>query len=80
MASGMPCLVTDVGDSAWVVGRVAPPGDPAALAAECRDLIEMGRQKRMLLGMAGRDRVLQQFSLQAVTRCYETLYSEMLAG
>ena len=47
---------------------------------ECRDLIEMGRQERMLLGMAGRDRVLQQFSLQAVTRCYETLYSEMLAG
>lgn len=83
MACGVPCVVTDVGDSAWVVGgagRVAPPGDPAALAAECRDLIEMGRQKRMLLGMAGRDRVLQQFSLQAVTRCYETLYSEMLAG
>jgi glycosyltransferase involved in cell wall biosynthesis len=83
MASGVPCVVTDVGDSAWVVGelgRVVPPAEPAALAAECRDLIEMGRQERMLLGMAGRDRVLQRFSLQAVTRSYETLYSEMLAG
>ena len=35
MASGVPCVTTAVGDSAWVVGEtgvVVPPGRPAALA------------------------------------------------
>ena len=36
MACGGPCLVTTVGDTAWVIGttgRVVPPRQPAALAA-----------------------------------------------
>ncbi len=42
MACGIPCVVTDVGDSARLVGtlgEVAPPRDPAALAAALQRLL-----------------------------------------
>ena len=42
MAAGVPCVVTDVGDSARIVrhlGRVAPPRDSAALASAVCDQI-----------------------------------------
>lgn len=43
MSCGVPCAVTDSGDSAWVVGelgRISPRGDVQALAAATIDLID----------------------------------------
>ena len=43
MASGVRCVVTDVGDSARIVGTagiVVPPADPSAMARALLDLIE----------------------------------------
>jgi glycosyltransferase involved in cell wall biosynthesis len=82
MACGTPCVVTDVGDSARIVGdtgSVVPPNDPRALASAWRELIEAGAATRRDLGMAARSRVRQHFSLNAVVRRYESIYEE-LAG
>lgn len=78
MACGVPCVVTDVGDAALMVGDtgyVVPPRDPAALATAWRMLIALGRDGRRRLGLAARHRIAERFSLSEVVRRYESLYT-----
>ncbi|HEV3049245.1 MAG TPA: glycosyltransferase [Longimicrobium sp.] len=83
MACGVPCVVTDVGDSAWVVGGhglVVPPDTPDALAAGWATLIEAGSEGRARLGALARERVVEHFSLQRVVAQYEDLYHSLAPG
>jgi len=80
MACGVPCAVTDVGDSAWIVGdtgKVVPPRDPAALATAIGDLLALSPDARRALGLAARRRVVENFSIADVVRRYEDLYTEL---
>jgi glycosyltransferase involved in cell wall biosynthesis len=80
MACGTPCVVTDVGDSALIVGEtgtVVAPGDPHALAEAWRKLIEAGPAVRQRLGMAARHRVQQHFALPATVERYQTIYARL---
>jgi glycosyltransferase involved in cell wall biosynthesis len=77
MACGVPCAVTDVGDSAYIVadtGLVSPPRAPEALAKAIAGLIEIGRSGRQQLGTKARQRIETEFSLPAIVRRYEGLY------
>jgi len=77
MSCEVPCVVTDVGDCAWIVGdtgRVVPPHDSDRLAHAIGELIELGAAGRAALGKRARMRIIQQFSLDAVVRRYEDLY------
>ena len=80
MACGVPCVVTDVGDSALIVdktGRVVPPGDPRALANGWCELIEMGPEGRNRLGLLARRRIEEHFNLPLIVARYEQLYREV---
>ncbi len=82
MSSGVPCVATDLGDAARIVGqtgKVVPPGDHEALARAVVDLLSLGHEGRQRLGRAARKRIQQHFSHQAARRRYEDLYGA-LAG
>ena len=77
MSCGVPCTVTDVGDSALIVadtGRVVPPQNSVALADAWKDLISIGDKGREALGKAARERIITSFSLESVVNRYEKLY------
>ena len=82
MACEVPCVVTDVGDSAAIVGEVGlvvPPKDPGALADACLRLLEGGRARLSEMGKAARLRVERHYSLANAAAQYGALYRR-LAG
>ncbi len=80
MSCGVPCVVTDVGDSAWLVadtGLVIPPCDSSALAEAWGNLIS-NPQLRQELGKKARQRIVDNFSLSKAVSNYEDLYKNIL--
>jgi len=81
MACGVPCVVTDVGDSARIVGNaglVVPPGDSRALADALAKLIEMPEGERTKLGIRARKRI-KAFDHSLVVERWYSLYEKLLA-
>jgi glycosyltransferase involved in cell wall biosynthesis len=81
MACGVPAVVTDVGDSAWIVGdtgKVVPPEKPQELCLAWQQMIELGPEGRARLGCLARKRVRDLFSLDAIIRKYENIYFDIL--
>jgi glycosyltransferase involved in cell wall biosynthesis len=81
MACGIPCVVTDVGDSALMVGdagKVVPRRNPSALARAWHELITMNEEERQRLGEAARRRIEKLFSLDKIVGRYEAVYKKFV--
>jgi len=81
MAAGLPCVVTDVGDSAMLLGDaglVVPPGDAGALAMGIVDLAQRTEADRKALGTGGRRRIQSGFSIDAMVQRYADHYRSLL--
>jgi glycosyltransferase involved in cell wall biosynthesis len=81
MACGIPCVVTDVGDSAWIVGEtgiVVKPGDRKAFTDAMITLIKISSEERLGLGKLARNRIIKHFSLNLVVKQYEDMYQNLL--
>ncbi|OPY60148.1 MAG: putative glycosyltransferase EpsF [Pelotomaculum sp. PtaU1.Bin065] len=80
MACGVPCVVTDAGDSALIAGKtgkVVPPKDPRALSEGWLELLKMNAEGRKRLGWAARQRIEEHFSLPSIVNKYNALYKEV---
>jgi glycosyltransferase involved in cell wall biosynthesis len=84
MAASRPIVASAVGGIPEVIthgetGLLVPPGDPHALAAAVRRLLEAPEEARRM-GEAARRAVRARFDVATMARRYEGLYEEVLAG
>jgi glycosyltransferase involved in cell wall biosynthesis len=82
MSVCVPCIVTDVGDSALLVadsGIVIRSGDLNGLTSGLERLIGAADGDRRRLGELGRRRIEAQYSLSVVAERYARLYDELVA-
>lgn len=78
MASSLPCITTNVGDAAYLLGNsgiVVPPKRTEILAKAMVETSLLAKEKKRALGVMARKRIEQQFSLGRVVEAYSALYS-----
>lgn len=80
MASGVPCVATDVGGCREVVGdhAVFPVGDSAALADAMIALLDESSEAHARRVRDGRQHIVESFGLEAYGRRYLRLYDALL--
>lgn len=82
MAAGVPCVATDVGDSALIVrdrNLIVPSANPPALAAAWAGVLALDSAARQAKGTEVRAKIADGYSLTKVIGQYESLYRELLA-
>lgn len=83
MASGVPCVVTDVGDSADLVadtGRVVAPRDPLALAGAVEELLKLTPASLTELGTLARERVRKNWSIDRAAERYQAVWEDLMSN
>ena len=81
MACGIPCVTTNVGDAGDIVGDegyVVPPDDPIALADSCNELLALNTKTHTALGKKAREKIIMNYSLDAIALRYQSLYENIL--
>ena len=80
MACGVPCVVTDVGDSAWIVGeagRVVAPREPEALARALSEVLDQDDTMQQVARIKARQRVESCFSIGKLLEQTETVLLDL---
>ncbi|RFS29446.1 glycosyltransferase [Acinetobacter sp. SWAC5] len=79
MASGLPCISTDVGDAKYIVqdlGAIVPPRNAHALAEAILAYVQKPEAEKHVLKQATRERVEQNFSIETVSGQYMQVWSQ----
>ena len=82
MASGLPVIATAVGGNAHLVvpdvtGYLVEPGNVQAMAYQLVNIFKHP-QRAKKMGLAGRQRVLDKFSMHTMVCAYESVYDQSL--
>jgi glycosyltransferase involved in cell wall biosynthesis len=81
LACGIPCVVTDVGDSALIVGNaecVVPRQEPHTLAAAWNKILDWPEEKRREVGRKARMRMITNYGLDQLAHRTEAVLLSVL--
>lgn len=81
MACAVPCVATDVGDVPQIIGDtgvIVPANDSSALATGWGTLAALDPPSRQALGLRARQRIIEHYSLSAVSTQYADLYASLI--
>ena len=81
MAMGLPCITTDVGDAAMLLGDagiIVSKGDSAELARGLGALLALAQDERLALGWRAKARVKAGFSMERARERFEEIYRRVL--
>ena len=81
LACEVPCVATDVGDSARVVGPggiIVPAENSAALAEAWEQILSMPQGKRRQMGQQGRKHIVRNFSTQQMVHATEKVFLDVV--
>ncbi|WP_293881935.1 glycosyltransferase [Sphingomonas sp.] len=82
MACGVPCVVTNVGDAAEIVGDtgwVTPPSDSERLAAAISGALDLSHEVCARRGRAARERVVDRYGIDRMVNGYTAVWAEAIA-
>lgn len=80
MACGVPCIVTDVGDSAEIVGStgwVVPPSSPKAMAEAMTNAINETDAGLAARRSEARQRIMGTFTTERMVEAYESIWKRV---
>ena len=83
MAMRKVCVVTDVGDAAYLLGEcgvVVPREDSAALAEGMSKLVGLSVADRDFLGAQAHARIATEFTMDRTRERFEAVYANVLSG
>jgi len=76
MACGVPCVATDVGDAALIIGelgKIVPIQAPLQVATACEDIMKQRIPQHLI-----RQRIVDNFSTEATTDSTERVFRELI--
>lgn len=84
MCLGLPCVTTDAGDAAFIIGNhpelIVPTRNPESLAKALQQLILLTPTQRKQLGSELSERIATEFSIEKTITAYENIYQEILCA
>lgn len=81
MACGVPCVSTDAGDAALILGEdgwIVPVGDMVGLSARWSAFLRLRDDERRIYAERARCRVMEKFEIGVVVRRYEAVYRDAM--